>query len=43
MIVGGGHIGQAVANLAADLDFDVCVLDDRAEYVSAERLPALSD
>jgi xanthine dehydrogenase accessory factor len=39
LIVGGGHIGQAVGNLAVDLDFDVCVLDDRAEYVAADRFP----
>lgn len=39
LIVGGGHVGQAVGNLAADLDFDVWVVDDRAEYVSPERFP----
>ncbi len=39
LIVGGGHIGQAVGNMAADLDFDVWVLDDRAEYISRERFP----
>jgi xanthine dehydrogenase accessory factor len=39
LIVGGGHVGQALANLAADLDFDVWVVDDRAEYANAERFP----
>jgi xanthine dehydrogenase accessory factor len=39
VIVGGGHVGQAVASLAADLDFNVWVVDDRAEVVSAERFP----
>jgi len=39
VIVGGGHVGQAVGNLAADLDFDVWVVDDREEYVSAARFP----
>ena len=39
LIVGGGHVGQAVGNLAADLDFDVWVVDDRAEYVTPERFP----
>jgi xanthine dehydrogenase accessory factor len=39
VIVGGGHVGQAVGNLAAEVDFDVWVVDDRAEYVSAERFP----
>jgi xanthine dehydrogenase accessory factor len=39
VIVGGGHVGKAVADLAYDLDFDVWVVDDRAEYASAERFP----
>jgi xanthine dehydrogenase accessory factor len=39
VIVGGGHVGQAVGHLAADLDFDVWIVDDRAEYVSQERFP----
>jgi xanthine dehydrogenase accessory factor len=40
LIVGGGHVGQAVGRLAAEADFDVEVLDDRESYVSAERFPA---
>jgi xanthine dehydrogenase accessory factor len=40
VIVGGGHVGQAVARLAAEVDFDVCVVDDRESYVSRERFPA---
>jgi xanthine dehydrogenase accessory factor len=39
LVVGGGHVGQAVGNLASDLDFDVWVADDRAEYASQERFP----
>jgi xanthine dehydrogenase accessory factor len=39
LIVGGGHLGQAVGNLAPDLGFDVWVVDDREEYVSRERFP----
>ena len=39
IIVGGGHVGQAVGNLAAELDFDVWVVDDREEYVTADRFP----
>jgi xanthine dehydrogenase accessory factor len=38
-IVGGGHVGQAVGKLAAECDFNVEVLDDRAAYVSPERFP----
>jgi len=39
VIVGGGHVGKAVADLAADLDFDVWIVDDRAEFASEERFP----
>lgn len=39
LIVGGGHVGQAVGRLAADVDFDVWVLDDRESYVSPARFP----
>lgn len=38
-IVGGGHVGQAVAQLASSVDFEVEVLDDRETYVTAERFP----
>jgi xanthine dehydrogenase accessory factor len=39
LIVGGGHVGQAVARLAAEVDFEVWVVDDRQRYASAERFP----
>ena len=39
LIVGGGHVGAAVARLAADVDFEVWVLDDRERYASRERFP----
>lgn len=39
VIVGGGHIGQAVGQLAPDLGFDLWVVDDRPEYVTADRFP----
>lgn len=39
VIVGGGHVGQAVGRLAADLEFDIWVVDDREEFASAERFP----
>jgi phosphoglycerate dehydrogenase-like enzyme len=28
LIAGAGHVGQALATLAVDLDFDVMVMDD---------------
>jgi xanthine dehydrogenase accessory factor len=39
VIAGAGHVGQAVADLAARVDFDVWVLDDRAQYANRERFP----
>jgi xanthine dehydrogenase accessory factor len=39
LVVGGGHVGQAVARLAADVDFEVWVLDDRERYANRERFP----
>jgi xanthine dehydrogenase accessory factor len=38
-LVGGGHVGQAVAGLASQVGFDVWVLDDREQFASAERFP----
>jgi xanthine dehydrogenase accessory factor len=42
LIVGGGHVGQAVGRLAAEVDFEVWILDDRAAYASRERFPTAS-
>ena len=39
VIVGAGHVGQAVASLAAETDFDVWVIDDRSQYANPERFP----
>ena len=39
LIVGAGHVGQEVARLGDSVDFDVWVVDDRAEYCSPERFP----
>jgi xanthine dehydrogenase accessory factor len=39
VIVGGGHVGWKVAELAADVDFDVTVVDDREEFCNADRFP----
>src|SRR5262245_36899097 len=39
VIVGGGHVGKAVADLAAELEFDVWIVDDRPEYVADARFP----
>jgi xanthine dehydrogenase accessory factor len=39
LIVGGGHVGQAVGKLAVEADFEVWVLDDREMFASRERFP----
>ncbi len=38
-IFGAGHVGTCVAHLAAYANFRVVVVDDRAEFASADRLP----
>lgn len=37
LIVGGGHIGRVLAEMAAPLGFDVTVVDDRSEFANAKR------
>lgn len=39
IIVGAGHVGQKVAELASACDFDVWAVDDREQYCNAERFP----
>ncbi len=39
LVVGGGHIGRALAKLADMLDYHVAVIDDREEYADPQRLP----
>lgn len=43
VIVGAGHVGQAVAALAARVGFRVTVVDDRPDYASRERFPTARD
>jgi xanthine dehydrogenase accessory factor len=40
VIVGGGHVGRKVAELAHDADFDIWVVDDRESYCNPERFPS---
>src|SRR5262245_26090347 len=42
LLVGGGHVGQAVARLASDVGFEIWILDDRDKFASAERFPTAS-
>jgi xanthine dehydrogenase accessory factor len=39
LIVGAGHVGRSIAVLSSFLGFHTVVLDDRAEFANAERLP----
>jgi len=39
VVVGGGHVGKAVAHLAKWLDFRVAVSDDRPEFTNPEANP----
>ncbi len=43
VVVGGGHVGQAVAHLAHWLGFYVVVTDDRPEFSSPEAIPAADE
>jgi xanthine dehydrogenase accessory factor len=39
VIAGGGHVGQALAAQAAQVGFDVTVVDDRPEFTSPDLFP----
>lgn len=39
LIAGAGHVGQALCHLGSWLDFDITIIDDRADFASIERLP----
>jgi xanthine dehydrogenase accessory factor len=39
VIAGAGHVGQALAAIAGQMDFRVAVIDDRPDMVSAARFP----
>ena len=40
LVLGGGHVGRAVAAAAHAVGFAVTVADDRAEFLTPERYPA---
>lgn len=40
ILLGGGHVSHALCGYAADLGFEVVVVDDRPAYANAERFPA---
>ncbi|MEN6399926.1 MAG: XdhC family protein, partial [Rectinema sp.] len=40
LILGGGHVGAALARVASDLDFDVFVADERPAFADQSRFPS---
>ena len=43
IMVGGGHVGKATADLADSLGYTVQVVDDRPEFSNPERFPYAND
>jgi xanthine dehydrogenase accessory factor len=39
IIAGAGHIGKALSQIGSMLDFEVTVIDDRAEFANHENIP----
>ena len=39
LIAGAGHVGQALCHLGSWLDFDITIVDDRADFAAKDRLP----
>lgn len=39
VLVGAGHVNQAVARLARDLDYEVVVIDDRPQWATRDYFP----
>jgi len=43
VVAGAGHVGAALARLAAVVGYDVALIDDRAEFVARELFPGKSE
>ena len=39
ILCGGGHVSLEVAYMASHLEFEVVIIDDRAEFANPERFP----
>lgn len=39
LIIGGGHVGYAIYNIASLLNFDIVIFEDREEFLTQERFP----
>ena len=43
VLYGAGHVGERVANIAAEIGLDTAVVDDREKFASRDRFPKASD
>ncbi len=43
LLMGGGHLAQAIAEAAQRVNFKVSVVDDRASFANRERFPGVED
>jgi xanthine dehydrogenase accessory factor len=43
LIVGGGHVGYAIYELASLLDFHIVIFEDREEFLDKDRFPLAHD
>ncbi|MGD9938181.1 MAG: selenium-dependent molybdenum cofactor biosynthesis protein YqeB [Clostridia bacterium] len=43
LVAGGGHVGLAIAKLAHTIGYRVAVVDDRPDFVTAERFPMAAE
>ena len=43
LVIGGGHVGKALAQLANWMDFHVILSDDRVEFCNPEYLPGMRE
>lgn len=41
LVIGGGHVGRALAQLGKWMEYRVILCDDRADYANAEYLPSM--
>ncbi|CAK7075381.1 XdhC/CoxI family protein [Tissierella sp.] len=39
LIIGGGHVGYAIYNIASLLNFDIVIFEDREEFLIGDRFP----
>jgi xanthine dehydrogenase accessory factor len=42
-VFGAGHVSRQLAELAQQVEFQTCVLDDRAEFANRERFPSVHE